>query len=35
MANAVDYYCDDSAEARLFGAFMHEEYGTEQLGFFL
>lgn len=35
LANAVDYYSDDHAEVRLFGAFMHEEYGTEQLGFYL
>lgn len=35
IANAVNYYGDEHSEARLFGAFMHEEYGTEQLGFFL
>jgi regulator of replication initiation timing len=35
IANAVDVYGEDSAEVRLFGSFMHEEYGIEQLSFFL
>ena len=35
LANAVDEYTEHLAEVRLFGSFMFEEYGTEQLGFFL
>lgn len=35
IANAVDYYGHEHCEVRIFGAFMNEEYGTEQLGFFL
>ena len=35
LANAVDEYTEHLAEVRVFGSFMFEEYGTEQLGFFL
>jgi len=35
LANAVDEYSAELAEVRLFAGFMFEEYGTEQLGFFL
>ena len=35
LANAVDEYTEHLAEVRMFGTFMFEEYGTEQLGFFL